>query len=170
MNLKDKIRVIEDFPVKGISYKDITTLISDGEAYSYCIDEMINIFKDFEYDVIVAPEARGFIIGGPMAVRTKKSFVPIRKPGKLPYETLSFEYELEYGNDTLEIHSDAIKKGDKVLIIDDLLATGGTVNAVANMVEQLGGEVVGLGFVIELTFLNGRELLEKYKVKSIVEY
>lgn len=170
MNLKDKIREIEDFPVEGISFKDITTLLSDGEAYEYSIDKMIELFSTVEYNVIVAPEARGFLIGAPMAMKTKKAFVPIRKPGKLPFETLSYEYELEYGTDTLQVHSDAIKKGDKVLIVDDLLATGGTVDAVRHMVEKLGGEVVGLGFLIELTFLDGRSLLKDYQVKSLIEY
>lgn len=170
MNLKDKIRVIEDFPVEGISFKDITTLLIDGEAYHESINGMIKAFEAIEYDIIVAPEARGFLIGGPMAAIAKKAFVPIRKPGKLPFETLTYEYELEYGTDELQVHRDAIKKGDKVLIVDDLLATGGTVIAVKDMVEQMGGEVVGVGFLIELSFLNGRDLLSGYTVKSLIEY
>ena len=170
MNLKDKIRVIEDFPVEGISFKDITTLLIDGEAFQESINGMIEAFSDTDYDLIVAPEARGFLIGGPMAVIAKKGFVPIRKPGKLPYETLTYEYELEYGKDELQVHSDAIKSGDRVLIVDDLLATGGTVGAVKDMVEQMGGEVVGIGFLIELTFLNGRDHLNGYNVKTLIEY
>jgi len=156
MDIKEKIRVIEDFPVKGISFKDITTLLADGEAFNYSIDEMIEMVKDLKFDLIVAPEARGFLIGAPMSYQMKKAFVPIRKKGKLPSKTLTYEYELEYGTDILEVHSDAIKPGDKVLIVDDLLATGGTVNAIVEMVEKLGGEVVGLEFLIELNFLNGR--------------
>lgn len=170
MNLKDKIRVIEDFPVEGISFKDITTLLLDGPAYSESIEALIALFAETEFDLIVAPEARGFLVGAPMAARLKKGFVPIRKKGKLPYETLTYEYELEYGTDELQMHRDAIKPGDKVLVVDDLLATGGTVNAVAHMVEQLGGEVAGLGFLIELTFLDGRSLLEGYPVKSLITY
>ncbi|MBN2260828.1 MAG: adenine phosphoribosyltransferase [Clostridiales bacterium] len=170
MNLDSKIRVIENFPVEGISFKDITTLIADGEAYHYSIEEMIKVFNDLQYNIIVAPEARGFLFGAPMAVLTKKSFVPIRKKGKLPFETLAYEYELEYGTDILEVHQDAIKPGDKVLIIDDLLATGGTVSAIVEMVKKLGGEVVGIGFLIELTFLNGRELLNDYRIETLIQY
>ena len=170
MDIKEKIRVIEDFPVKGISFKDITTLLADGEAFNYSIDEMIEMVKDLKFDLIVAPEARGFLIGAPMSYQMKKAFVPIRKKGKLPSKTLTYEYELEYGTDILEVHSDAIKPGDKVLIVDDLLATGGTVNAIVEMVEKLGGEVVGLEFLIELNFLNGRELLKNYRVESLIQY
>lgn len=170
MNLKEKIRTIEDFPVKGISFKDITTLLSDGEAFSDSIDKMIEAFLDVDYNIIVAPEARGFLIGAPMATKTKTAFVPIRKVGKLPFDTLTYEYKLEYGTDKLQIHNDAIKKGDRVLIVDDLLATGGTVNAVKNMVEKLGGEVVGFGFLIELNFLNGRKMLNSNNIKSLIQY
>ncbi len=131
---------------------------------------MIKAFESIEYNIIVAPEARGFLIGAPMAAIAKKSFVPIRKPGKLPYTTLTHQYELEYGTDELQVHSDAIKKGDRVLIVDDLLATGGTIVAVKDMIEQMGGEIVGIGFLIELNFLNGRELLSGYTVKSLIEY
>jgi adenine phosphoribosyltransferase len=170
MDLKSKIRVIEDFPVKGISYKDITTLLADGEAYNESIDLLIEAFKDVSYDLIVAPEARGFLVGAPMAIKTGKPFIPIRKKGKLPYKTLTYEYELEYGTDELQVHSDAIKQGDRVLIVDDLLATGGTVNAVTKMVEKLGGTVEGIGFLIELDFLKGRELLNEYLVESLIHY
>ncbi|OPL07961.1 MAG: adenine phosphoribosyltransferase [delta proteobacterium ML8_F1] len=170
MNLKEKIRVIEDFPVKGISFKDITTILTDPEAFDYGISEMIKAFGDVDYDVIVAPEARGFIIGAPMALRQHKGFVPIRKPGKLPAETLTFTYELEYGADELQVHVDAITPGLKVLVVDDLLATGGTVKAVKDMVQKLGGEVVGMGFLIELTGLKAREMLQGIRVESIVQY
>ncbi|MCK5762563.1 MAG: adenine phosphoribosyltransferase [Clostridiales bacterium] len=170
MDIKEKIRVIEDFPVEGISFKDITTLLSDGEAFNFSINEMIKMVGSLEFDLIVAPEARGFLIGAPMSFQMKKPFVPIRKKGKLPFETLTYEYELEYGTDILEIHKDAIKPGDKVLIVDDLLATGGTVGAIVEMVEKLGGEVVGLEFLIELDFIKGRDLLKGYRVESLIQY
>jgi len=170
MEIKNLIRTVENFPKEGISFKDITTLLIDGVGYKEAIDACINEVKDIEYNKIVGPEARGFIVGAPMSYATGKGFVPIRKPGKLPAETLSYEYELEYGTDTLEIHKDAIQPGDKVIIADDLLATGGTVNAVAHMIEQLGGEVVGMVFLIELDFLKGRDKLGKYEVKSLINY
>ena len=170
MDIKEKIRVIEDFPVEGISFKDITTLLSDGEAFNFSINEMIKMVGSLEFDVIVAPEARGFLIGAPMSFQMKKPFVPIRKKGKLPFDTLTYEYELEYGTDILEVHNDAIKPGDKVLIVDDLLATGGTVGAIVEMIEKLGGEVVGLEFLIELDFLKGRDLLKGYRVESLIQY
>ncbi len=170
MNLKEKIRVIEGFPVEGISFKDITTILTDPEAFDYSITAMIEAFEDVDYDVIVAPEARGFIIGAPMAARQKKAFVPIRKPGKLPAETLTYSYELEYGSDELQVHVDAIEPGARVLVVDDLLATGGTVKAVREMVEKLGGEVVGMGFLIELTGLKARDLLHDLRIESIVQY
>jgi adenine phosphoribosyltransferase len=170
MDLKSKIRAVENFPKEGISFKDITTLLMDGEAYDYVIDQCIELTKDIEYDVIVGPEARGFLIAAPMSVKTKKGFIPVRKPGKLPAETVSYEYDLEYGSDVLEIHKDAIKPGTKVLIADDLLATGGTVKAVTELIESLGGEVVGLVFLMELTELKGRDLLGDKVVKTILEY
>lgn len=170
MDLKSKIRAVENFPKEGISFKDITTLLMDGEAYDYVIDQCIELTKDLEYDVIVGPEARGFLIAAPMSVKTKKGFIPVRKPGKLPAETVSYEYDLEYGSDVLEIHKDAIKPGTKVLIADDLLATGGTVKAVTELIESLGGEVVGLVFLMELTELKGRDLLGDKVVKTILEY
>lgn len=170
MSLKDKIRVVEDFPKEGISFKDITTLLQDGEAYKNAIDLCISEVKDKEFDIIVGPEARGFLIGAPMSYATKKGFVPVRKPGKLPAETVQYEYELEYGTDILEIHKDGIVPGQKVLIVDDLLATGGTILSTIKLVEQLGGEVVGVIFLMELTFLNGRDTLKDYDVRSIIEY
>jgi adenine phosphoribosyltransferase len=170
MDLKEKIRVIEDFPAKGISFKDITTLLMDADALNECINQMSERFKDVQVDMIVGPESRGFIFATPLAYLLKTGFVPVRKPGKLPAETISYEYELEYGTDKLEIHSDSIKPGQKVLIVDDLLATGGTMYAAVKLVEKLGGEVVGLGFLIELVDLNGRDKLKGYKVESLVQY
>ncbi|MDS0524417.1 adenine phosphoribosyltransferase [Clostridium sp. SHJSY1] len=170
MNLKDKIRVIEDFPKEGISFKDITTLIGDGEALKASIDKIVEHLKDKEVDLIVGPEARGFIFGVPVAYALGVGFVPVRKKGKLPSETVSVNYGLEYGTDTLEIHKDAIKKGQKVAIVDDLLATGGTIEAVAKLVESVGGEVVSLDFAIELTELKGRDKLEGYDILSLVDY
>lgn len=170
MNLKDKIRVVEDFPKEGISFKDITTVLEDGKVFKYAIDQFIEASKDFDFDVIVGPEARGFLVGAPMSYALEKGFVPVRKPGKLPFETVKHEYALEYGTDTLEIHKDAIKPGQKVLIVDDLLATGGTTGAMVELIEKLGGEVVGLIFLIELAFLNGRDAVKDHKVKSIVTY
>ena len=170
MELKEKIRVIEGFPKEGISFKDITTLVADGEAFKESIDKMAQYLKDKNVDVIVGPEARGFIFGVPVAYAMGIGFVPVRKPGKLPAETIGVEYSLEYGTDKLEMHKDAIKKGQRVAIVDDLLATGGTIEAVAKLVEQAGGEVVSMDFAIELTDLNGREKLSKYDVMSLVQY
>ena len=170
MDLKEKIRVIEDFPAEGISFKDITTLLMDAEALTECVNQMSERFKDVQVDMIVGPESRGFIFATPLAYLLKTGFVPVRKPGKLPAETISYEYALEYGTDKLEIHKDAIKPGQKVLIVDDLLATGGTMYAAAKLVEKLGGEVVGLGFLIELTELNGRDKLKGYNVESLIQY
>ncbi|WP_130806776.1 adenine phosphoribosyltransferase [Senegalia massiliensis] len=170
MNLKDKIRNIEGFPKEGIGFKDITTVLKDKDAFKYSIDELKKMSSEVEFDTILGPEARGFLVGAPLAYATNKAFVPVRKPGKLPAETISYEYDLEYGTDKLEIHKDAINKGDKVIIVDDLLATGGTVLSTIKMVEKLGGEVVGIYFLMELTFLNGRKHLEGYNVKSIIEY
>ena len=170
MNLKDSIRVVEGFPKEGISFKDITTLIGDGEALKCSIDKIVEHLKDKNVDLIVGPEARGFIFGVPVAYALGVGFVPIRKPRKLPCETVSVDYGLEYGNDTLEIHKDAIKKGQRVAIVDDLLATGGTIEAVAKLVETVGAEVVALDFAIELTGLNGRDKLQGYDVMSLVDY
>ena len=170
MNLKDSIRVVEGFPKKVIRFKDITTLIGDGEALKCSIDKIVEHLKDKNVDLIVGPEARGFIFGVPVAYALGVGFVPVRKPGKLPCETVSVDYGLEYGNDTLEIHKDAIKKGQRVAIVDDLLATGGTIEAVAKLVETVGAEVVALDFAIELTGLNGREKLQGYDVMSLVDY
>lgn len=170
MDLKEKIRVIEGFPKEGISFKDITTLVADGEAFKESIDRIVEHLKDKNVDVILGPEARGFIFGVPVAYALGVGFVPVRKKGKLPAETVSVEYSLEYGVDVLEIHKDAIKKGQKVAIVDDLLATGGTVEAVAKLVEKVGAEVVALDFAIELTELRGRDKLEGYEIMSLVQY
>ena len=170
MDLKSKIREIEDFPIKGVSFKDITTLTRDKDAFNHAVSSMIDDLKDKEVDYIVGPEARGFLFGAAVAYGLGVGFVPIRKPGKLPGETTSFEYELEYGTNTLEIHTESIKKGDRIAIVDDLLATAGTVMAATKLIESLGGDVVALEFVIELTFLGGREKLEGYHVNSLVKY
>ncbi|MBU3143913.1 adenine phosphoribosyltransferase [Clostridium sp. CF012] len=170
MDLKNNIRIIEEFPKKGISFKDITTLLQDHSALKYTIDEMVAYLEDKKIDVIVGPEARGFLFGVPVAYALGAGFVPVRKPGKLPYDTMEVEYDLEYGSDKLEIHKDAIKPGQKVAIVDDLLATGGTVAAVTKLIEQMGGEVVSLNFVIELTGLNGKDKLKGYDIMSLVKY
>ncbi|WP_461612264.1 adenine phosphoribosyltransferase [Clostridium sp. Marseille-QA1073] len=170
MDLKDKIRVIDGFPKEGISFKDITTLLQDGEALKLTIDKIVEHLKDKNIDLIVGPEARGFLFGVPVAYAMGIGFVPIRKPGKLPYDTMKVEYDLEYGTDSLEIHKDSIKPGQRVAIVDDLLATGGTVSAVAKLVEEVGGEVVSLDFVIELTDLNGRKKIDNYDIMSVVQY
>ena len=170
MDLREKVRVIEDFPKEGISFKDITTLISDGEALKEAVDKMAEFFKDKNIDLVVGPEARGFIFGVPVAYALGAGFVPVRKPGKLTADTVKVEYDLEYGSDILEIHKDAIKPGLRVAIVDDLLATGGTIAAVTKLVEQVGGEVVGLSFAIELEELKGREKLKDYDVMSLLKY
>jgi len=170
LDLKSKIRVIEDFPEKGISFKDITTLTKDKDAFKQAVDLIVEDLKGKEVDYIAGPEARGFLLGAAVAYGLGVGFVPIRKPGKLPAKTISHEYELEYGKNTLEIHHDAIEEGKKVAIVDDLLATGGTVLSAVNLIESIGGKVVALEFLIELDFLNGREKLEKYHVNSLVRY
>lgn len=170
MNLVERIREIENYPIEGVSFKDITTLLQDPEAFKTAIDEMIMGVSDLDFDLILAAEARGFVVGAPMAYALNKALVPVRKPGKLPHETIRKEYQLEYGTDFLEIHKDAIKPGDKVLIVDDLLATGGTSAAIKDMVLEMGGEIAGYVYLIELEFLKGREKLGRYPVKSIVYY
>ncbi|KEQ22934.1 adenine phosphoribosyltransferase [Paenibacillus tyrfis] len=170
MNFKDYIRVIEDFPQPGISFKDITTLLRDGQAYKAVIEELARHLKDKEIDCIAGPEARGFVIGAPLAIALGVGFVPIRKSGKLPGATIEADYALEYGKDKLAMHDDAIAPGQKVLIADDLLATGGTIATSINLVKQLGGEVVGAAFLIELLELNGREKLDGIEVFSLLQY
>ncbi|WZL78370.1 adenine phosphoribosyltransferase [Eubacteriales bacterium mix99] len=170
MDLKEKIRVVEGFPKKGVSFKDITTLLKDREAYHETVDAMVGRCRDKNADLIVGPEARGFVLGAPVAYGLNAGFVLVRKPGKLPAETVRYEYGLEYGTDTLEIHKDAILPGQRVVIVDDLLATGGTALAVVRLVEKLGGKVAGILFAMELSFLNGRETLKGYDVDSLIQY
>ena len=170
MNLKDYVASIPDFPQEGILFRDITPLMADGEAFHYACEELIDYAKKVGAQVVAGPESRGFIFGCPVAHEMKIGFVPVRKPNKLPRKTNSYKYDLEYGSNELHMHADAIKPGQKVLIIDDLLATGGTVEATAKMIEELGGEVVGCAFLIELEGLGGREKLDKYDVFTLMKY
>lgn len=170
MDLKSKIRVIEGFPKEGISFKDITTLISDKDAFKEAVNIMKKNLENKNIDYIVGPEARGFVFGSAVAFAMGKGFIPIRKPGKLPGEVVKFEYILEYGKDVLEISKGALKKGDRVAIVDDLLATGGTINACAKLVESQGAEVVSMQFLMELTDLKGREKNFEYEIDSVLEY
>ncbi len=170
MRLQDKIRDIPDFPEKGIIFKDITPLIGDPAGFKATIDQLAAACIGKPVDAIVALESRGFIFGAPLADRLGAGFVPVRKQGKLPAETLKMEYSLEYGTNVVEIHRDALKPGERVLIVDDLLATGGTAAAAASLVEQIGGVVAGFVFIIELAFLNGREKLPNYDVVSLIQY
>lgn len=170
MELNDFIRDVPDFPIEGILFKDITPLLQNSAAFSKALEFLIVAARDIEFDLIAAPESRGFIFGVPMADRLQVPFAPIRKPGKLPYHTTSFEYELEYGTDTVEMHVDATKEGDRVLIVDDLLATGGTVDACCKLIQNQGAVVAGCLFLIELEFLNGRALLGEVPVQSILQY
>jgi adenine phosphoribosyltransferase len=169
-DLRAKIREIPDFPKPGILFYDITTLLKDAGAYKEAIDLMIDPFRDVGVDLVVGMESRGFIFSGPIAIQLHAGLIPVRKLGKLPAETVSVEYALEYGSNTLEIHKDAIQPGQRVLIIDDLLATGGTVRGTIELVERLQGQIVGLGFLVELLFLNGRERLAGYKTTSVIQY
>ncbi|RAV21938.1 adenine phosphoribosyltransferase [Paenibacillus contaminans] len=170
MNFKDYIRVVPDFPQPGIRFKDITTLLKNGEAYRAAIDALRDMVKEKEIDLIAGPEARGFVIGAPLALALGVGFVPIRKSGKLPGDCIEASYSLEYGKDKLAMHRDAIQPGQKVLIADDLLATGGTIATSINLINQLGGEIVGASFLIELSYLNGREKLNGLDVVSLVTY
>ena len=170
MNLKDTIVTIPNFPKEGIMFRDITTLLENGEAFKYTTEEIVKFAKEQGATVIVGPEARGFLFGAPVAATLGLGFVPVRKPGKLPRKQLTEEYDLEYGSNTLCIHEDALKKGDKVLIVDDLLATGGTALAACHLCEKAGATVVGLAFVIDLVDLKGKELLRDYPVKTLVEF
>lgn len=168
--LIDVIRSVPDFPKKGIVFKDITTLLKDPVAFRTVVDLFYDRYKDSRIDKVVSVESRGFIFAGPLAYRLKAGFVPIRKPGKLPAETVKQDYTLEYGTDSMEVHRDAINKGERVLIHDDLLATGGTIAAASELVKKLGGEIVGLSFLIELAFLRGRDRLGNLSVYSILQY
>jgi adenine phosphoribosyltransferase len=169
-DLKALIRTVQDFPKKGIGFKDITTLIKNGPALGLAVDQLAELFAGKQAEVVVGVESRGFIFGTALAYKMGLGFVPVRKPGKLPAKTIREEYQLEYGTDAIEIHQDAIQTGQKVLIIDDLLATGGTVAATTRLVERMGGDIVGIGFLIELDFLNGRDKISQYAVQSLVHY
>jgi adenine phosphoribosyltransferase len=168
--LRAKIREIPDFPKPGILFYDITTLLKDAAAFKEAVDAMIEPYRDEKIDVVVGMESRGFIFSAPMAYQLRAGLVPVRKLGKLPAETITVEYALEYGSNTLEIHRDSIQSGQRVLIVDDLLATGGTVRGTIELVERLKGEVVGLAFLVELDFLKGRERLEGRRVTSVIQY
>ncbi len=171
MDLKEKIRNIPDFPIKGVLFRDITTLIKDKDGYQELIDQLADSLRDRRVDIVVGPEARGFVIGSALAYALHAGFVLARKPGKLPCETIRYEYGLEYGADVLEIHKDAIQPGQNVVIVDDLLATGGTSLATIRLVEQAGGNVVGVRFAIELSSeFDGRAMLKDYDVQSIMQF
>ena len=168
--LKEYIRSIPDFPEKGIIFRDVTSVLQDADALKLSIDELAKRLEGVDFDVIAGAESRGFIFGAPLAYVMHKPFVPIRKKGKLPCETVEKTYDLEYGTATIEMHKDAVKKGEKVVLLDDLIATGGTMKAAAELVEELGGEVVKMLFLIELSDLNGREVLKDYDVDSVVQF
>lgn len=170
MDLKEKIRSIENFPEEGVIFRDITTLLKEGDALREAIDQIQTNLDGVDFDLILGPESRGFIFGMPLAYNLKKGFVPVRKKGKLPAEVISKEYALEYGTAVIEVHKDAVQPGQKVVIVDDLLATGGTAKAIIEMVESVGAEVVGLAFLIELDFLHGRDVLEGYNISSVLHY
>lgn len=168
--IEDYVRSIPDFPEEGIIFRDVTSVLQDADGLHLAIDLMQEKIKDLEFDVVVGPESRGFIFGVPIAYNLHKPFIPVRKKGKLPCETVSMEYELEYGTAIIEIHKDAIKPGQKVVIVDDLMATGGTIEAIIKLITQLGGEVVGSVFLMELAGLEGRKKLEGQNVQSVIVY
>lgn len=170
MDLYKLIRDVKDFPTEGIIFRDITPLLQNAEGLQEAVDKMAKEVEGADFDYIIGPESRGFIFGVPLAYKLKKGFIPVRKPGKLPYERISQSYALEYGQSTIEMHTDAIKSGDKVVIIDDLLATGGTTKAMIELIEKLGGEVVKIVYLIELEGLNGREVLANKEVVSLLKY
>jgi len=170
MNLKDKIRTVPHWPIEGVMFRDITTLLQDGEAFRQACDELYDRYKNEKIDVVVALEARGFIFGSVLAYKLGVGFVPIRKKGKLPSKTTSHTYQKEYGPDTMEIHTDSIKKGDRVLVVDDLLATGGTCSAANELIEKLGGHIIECAFVIDLPELKGKEKLKGYKIFTLMEF
>jgi len=170
MELTRYIRQVPDWPKKGILFYDITTLLNNPQAFKEAIDQLAARYQGQQIDVVVSVEARGFIFGGALAYKLGAGFVPARKPGKLPWEKIRAEYALEYGTDAVEMHKDAIRPGQRVLIFDDVLATGGTIAATASLVRQLGGQVVGIAFLIDLTFLKGRERLKDYQVFSLIQY
>ena len=168
--LEEYVRSIPDFPEPGIIFRDVTTILQDADGLHLAVDSIRNMLKDVDYDVVVGPESRGFIFGVAVAYAEHKGFVPVRKKGKLPRETVTVSYDLEYGSAEIEMHKDSIKPGQKVVLIDDLIATGGTIEAAAKLVEQLGGEVVKIIFLMELAGLHGREKLSKYDVESVIRY
>lgn len=168
--VEDYVRSIPDFPEKGIIFRDVTSVLQDAEGLKLAIDGIDKILEGVDYDVVVGPESRGFIFGVPVAYNNHKAFVPVRKKGKLPCETISREYALEYGTATIEIHKDAIKPGQKVVIVDDLIATGGTTEAIIQLIEELGGKVVKIAFLMELEGLEGRKKLAGYDVDAVIKY
>lgn len=168
--LEEYVRSIPDFPEEGIIFRDVTSVLQDGEGLHLAIDTMEDLIKDLEYDVIAGPESRGFIFGMPIAYNNRKPFVLIRKKGKLPCETVAMEYDLEYGTATIEMHKDSIKQGQKVLIVDDLIATGGTTEAMVHLIESLGGEVVGIVVLMELAGLHGRDKVKGYRLEAAITY
>lgn len=168
--LEDYVRTIPDFPEKGIMFRDVTSVLQDKDSLRMSIDQMQELIKDTDFDVVVGPESRGFIFGVPIAYNLNKPFIPVRKKGKLPCETIEMEYDLEYGKAVIEMHKDSIKPGQKVVIIDDLIATGGTIEAIIKLIETLGGEVVKIIFLMELEGLNGRDKLKGYDVEAVIKY
>lgn len=170
LDLASFIRDIPDFPQPGITFKDISPLLASPEAFREAIDRMVKLYSHLEFDFVVGIESRGFLVGAPLAYQLNKGFVPIRKPGKLPARVERIDYTLEYGSGSLEIHADAIVEGHKVLVVDDLLATGGTVSATRTLIERLGGQVVGAGFFVELGFLHGRDRLKGLDVHALLQY
>lgn len=168
--LEEYVRTIPNFPEEGVMFRDITSVLQDKDGLRMSVDKMQELLKDIEFDMIIGPESRGFIFGVPIAYNMYKPFIPIRKKGKLPYETIEQEYDLEYGTEIVEIHKDAIKPGQKVVIVDDLIATGGTIEAITKLVDKLGGEVVKIVFLMELEGLNGRDKLIGYDVESVIKY
>jgi len=170
MDLKELIRDVYDFPKEGIVFKDITTILQDPVGLQESVNQMQALLSGVDFDYVIGPESRGFIFGVPIAYNMKKGFIPVRKAGKLPYKTKALTYDLEYGTATIEMHIDSIKPGDRVVIIDDLLATGGTSEAMVKLIEELGGVVVKMIFLIELTFLPGKDKLKDYNVASIIQY
>ena len=170
MNLKDYIAKVDNYPEEGIIFRDITPLMANGEAFEEATQQIVNYAKELGADVVVGPEARGFIVGCPVAYALEIGFVPVRKKGKLPREIIEVDYSLEYGSNTLTMHKDALIPGQKVLITDDLLATGGTIKASIELIEKLGGEVVGLAFLVELTELEGRKQIGEYNIKTLIQY
>ncbi|WP_339228250.1 adenine phosphoribosyltransferase [Oceanobacillus sp. FSL K6-2867] len=170
MEYKQHIKIVEDWPKEGIKFKDITPLMADGKAYKAAVDEIVTYAKEKKIDIVVGPEARGFIVGCPVSYSLEVGFAPVRKEGKLPREVIKVDYGLEYGTNVLTIHKDAIQPGQRVLITDDLLATGGTIEATIKLVEELGGIVVGCAFLVELSYLNGKEKLKDYDVLTLMTY